>query len=85
MHPQYEVLAKCLLPEHMLEWFELTSVEIKPREKKSKQDEQIAEYSANVIHLYLDENDLTPDNGSTGPPMHQQNRSMQKSRTSGLS
>lgn len=62
MNPQYEILAKCLLPEHMLEWFDLTNVEIKPREKKSKQDEQIAEYSPNVIHLYLDENDLTPDN-----------------------
>ena len=23
MNPQYETLAKCLLPEHMLEWFEL--------------------------------------------------------------
>ena len=62
MNPQYEILAKCLLPEHMLEWFDLTNVEIKPREKKSKQAEQIAEYSPNVIHLYLDENDLTPDN-----------------------
>ena len=62
MNPQYEILAKCLLPEHMLEWFDLRNVEIKPREKKSKQDEQIAEYSPNVIHLYLDENDLTPDN-----------------------
>ncbi len=29
MNPQYEILAKCLLPEHMLEWFELTRVEIK--------------------------------------------------------
>ncbi len=62
MNPQYEILAKCLLPEHMLEWFDLTNVEIKPREKKSKQDEQIAEYSPNVIHLYLDENELTPEN-----------------------
>ena len=62
MNPQYEILAKCLLPEHMLEWFDLTNVEIKPREKKTKQDEQIAENSPNVIHLYLDENDLTPDN-----------------------
>lgn len=62
MNPQYEALAKCLLPEHMLEWFELTNVEVKPREKKTKQEEQQAEYSPNVIHLYLDENDLTPDN-----------------------
>ena len=29
MNPQYETLVKCLLPEHMLEWFELTNVELK--------------------------------------------------------
>jgi hypothetical protein len=40
MNPQYEILVKCLLPTHMLEWFELT----------------------NVVHLYLDENELRPDN-----------------------
>ena len=62
MNPQYEILAKCLLPAHMLEWFELTNVEVKPKEKKSAQDQQSEEYSPNVIHLYLDENDLTPDN-----------------------
>ena len=62
MNPQYEILAKCLLPSHMLEWFELTNVEVKPKEKKSAQDQQSEEYSPNVIHLYLDENDLTPDN-----------------------
>lgn len=61
MNPQYEILAKCLLPSHMLEWFELTNVEVKAKEKKSAQD-QPEEYSANVIHLYLDENELTPDN-----------------------
>ena len=61
MNPQYEILAKCLLPSHMLEWFELTNVEVKAMEKKSAQD-QPEEYSANVIHLYLDENELTPDN-----------------------
>ena len=32
MNPQYEILAKCLLPAHMLEWFELTNVEVKPKE-----------------------------------------------------
>ena len=32
MNPQYEILAKCLLPTHMLEWFELTNVEVKPKE-----------------------------------------------------
>ena len=61
MNPQYEILAKFLLPSHMLEWFELTNVEVKAKEKKSAQD-QPEEYSANVIHLYLDENELTPDN-----------------------
>ena len=61
MNPQYEILAKCLLPSHMLEWFELTNVEVKAMEKKSAQD-QPEEYSANVIHLYLDENELTSDN-----------------------
>ena len=61
MNPQYEILAKCLLPSHMLEWFELTNVEVKAMEKESAQD-QPEEYSANVIHLYLDENELTPDN-----------------------
>ena len=29
MNPQYEILAKCLLPTHMLECFELTNVEVK--------------------------------------------------------
>ena len=33
MNPQYEILAKCLLPTHLLEWFELTNVEVKPKEK----------------------------------------------------
>ena len=55
MNPQYKILAKCLLPSHMLEWFELTNVEVKPKEKKSAQDQQSEEYSPNVIHLYLDE------------------------------
>ena len=40
MNPQYEILAKCLLPTHMLEWFELTNVEVKSKEKKSAQDQQ---------------------------------------------
>ena len=62
MNPQYEILAKCLLPEHMLGWFELTNVEVKPKEKKANHENQAEEYSPNVIHLYLDENDLTPDN-----------------------
>ena len=62
MNPQYEILAKCLLPEHMLEWFDLTKVEVNPKEKKSDRDRQPEEYSPNVIHLYLDENRLAPDN-----------------------
>ena len=63
MNPQYETLAKCLLPEHMLEWFELTNVELKPKEKKSTRDKQPDDIPVNVIHLYLDENELTPDPG----------------------
>ena len=62
MNPQYEILAKCLLPEHMLEWFELTNIEVKPKEKKGNQEQQSEGQSPNVIHLYLDENDLTPEN-----------------------
>jgi hypothetical protein len=38
MNPQYEILAKCLLPTHMLECFELTNVEVKPKEKTATQD-----------------------------------------------
>ena len=33
MNPQYEILAKCLLPAHMLECFDLTNVEVKPKDK----------------------------------------------------
>lgn len=62
MNPQYETLAKCLLPERLLEWFELTNVEVKPKEKKSTRDKQPDDIPVNVIHLYLDENELTPDN-----------------------
>ena len=53
MNPQYETLAKCLLPEHMLEWFELTNVEVKPKEKKSTRDKQPDDIPVNVIHLFL--------------------------------
>jgi len=62
MNPQYEILAKCLLPTHMLEWFELTNVEVKPKEKTATQDTESDESPVNVIHLYLDENELRPDN-----------------------
>ena len=62
MNPQYEILAKCLLPTHMLEWFELTNVEVKPKENAATQDTQSEVSPVNIIHLYLDENNLTPDN-----------------------
>ena len=62
MNSQYEILAKCLLPTHMLEWFELTNVEVKPKEKTATQDTESDESPVNVIHLYLDENELRPDN-----------------------
>ena len=62
MNPQYEILARCLLPTHMLEWFDLTNVEVKSTEKSATQDTQSDESPVNVIHLYLDENELTPDN-----------------------
>ena len=55
MNPQYEILAKCLLPTHMLEWFELTNVEVKPK-KAATQDTESDESPVNAIHLYLDEN-----------------------------
>jgi hypothetical protein len=58
MNPQYEILAKCLLPTHMLEWFELTNVEVKPKEKTATQDTESDESPVNVIHLYLDENEF---------------------------
>jgi hypothetical protein len=46
----------------MLEWFELTNVEVKPKENTATQDTQSEEIPVNIIHLYLDENNLTPDN-----------------------
>jgi hypothetical protein len=46
----------------MLEWFELTNVDVKPKENTVTQDTQSEESPVNVIHLYLDENNLTPDN-----------------------
>ena len=47
---QYRLLAECLLPAHMLDWFDLKNVRV-----EKKDDTQ-------VIHLYLDENEQTPDN-----------------------
>jgi len=61
MNPQYEILAKCLLPTHMLECFELTNVEVKPKEKTATQDTESDEshirsqtiiLKANTKHTY---------------------------------
>ena len=46
---QYRLLAECLLPAHMLDWFDLKNVRV---EKKG---------DTQVIHLYLDENEQKPD------------------------
>lgn len=46
---QYRLLAECLLPAHMLVWFDLKNVRV---EKKG---------DTQVIHLYLNENEQTPD------------------------
>lgn len=45
---QYKLLAECLLPHPMLDWFELKYVHV-----KTNGDTQI-------VHLYLDENDQKP-------------------------
>jgi len=36
MNPQYEILAKCLLPTHMLEWLELTNASAESLNAKIK-------------------------------------------------
>ena len=46
---QYRLLAECLLPEHMLDWFELTNVRVEIKD------------DTKLVHIYLDENELTPD------------------------
>ncbi len=46
---QYKLLAECLLPEHMLDWFELKKVQV---EKQG---------DTQVVNLYLDENEQKPD------------------------
>ena len=48
---QYRLLAECLLPVRMLDWFDLKTVRV---EKKG---------DTQVIHLYLDENEQKPDDG----------------------
>lgn len=47
---QYRLLAECLLPAHMLDWFELKDVRV---ELKG---------ATQIVHLYLDENEVKPDN-----------------------
>ena len=46
---QYRLLAECLLPEGMLDWFELKDVRIELKD------------CMKVFHLYLDENELKFD------------------------
>lgn len=46
---QYRLLAECLLPAHMLDWFKLKDVRV-----EVKGDTQ-------VVHIYLEENDVKPD------------------------
>lgn len=45
---QYKLLAECLLPEGMLNWFELKGVKVE-MDSKTK-----------VVHIYLNENDVKP-------------------------
>ena len=54
---QYRLLAECLLPARMLDWFDLKTVRV---EKKG---------DTQVIHLYLDENEQKPDEEKTCAPM----------------
>ena len=54
---QYRLLAECLLPARMLDWFDLKTVRV---EKKG---------DTQVIHLYLDENEQKPDERETCAPM----------------
>lgn len=46
----YRLLAECLLPTHMLDWFELKDVRVEENDNTT------------VVHIYLDENELKPDN-----------------------
>lgn len=45
----YKLLAECLLPEGMLDWFELKDVKIE------------MDGETKVVHIYLDENAVKPD------------------------
>ena len=49
MNPQYEALAMCILPNHMLDWFDLTKVEVTSKS------------GTNIINLYLEENTEVPE------------------------
>ena len=46
---KYRLLVECLLPEHMLDWFDLKDVFVEQK-KETK-----------LVHIYLDENELRPD------------------------
>ncbi len=45
------MLAESILPEGILSWFDLRDVRVNKKDEETK-----------VFHIYLDENDLTPDN-----------------------
>lgn len=46
---EYIALATCILPERMLDWFNLRDVRITENNGKTS------------VHIYLDENENTPD------------------------
>ena len=54
---QYRLLAQCLLPVHMLAWFDLKTVRV-----AHKAD-------THVMHLYLDENEQTPEDAAHQRPI----------------
>ncbi len=47
---RYRLLAETILPTGMLDWFELTDVRITDNA------------GVNVLHIYLEENEIKPDN-----------------------
>ena len=51
MNPQYEILAKCLLPTHMLEWFDLTNVEVKPKKRQPHKIRKMVVWLWNKISI----------------------------------
>lgn len=53
---QYKLLAETFLPEGILDWFDLTNVVV---EKKG---------SNKIFHIYLDENEMKPDDNESLRP-----------------